>query len=100
MFAFSNENASVWTGPHFAPSISGVAVSAFHTECFTVLLESIFFALQLTHLSFPQTGFLAACPYLLKSILGPLGGISADMLIKYKILSIGSVRKIFYAVGE
>lgn len=47
-----------------------------------------------------QTGFLAACPYLFKAILGPLGGITADMLIRYKMCTVGTVRKVFYAAGE
>ncbi|XP_074614068.1 vesicular glutamate transporter 3-like isoform X2 [Acropora palmata] len=46
-----------------------------------------------------QTGFLAACPYLFKAILGPLGGVTADGLIRYKICTIGTVRKVFYAAG-
>ncbi|EDO31704.1 predicted protein [Nematostella vectensis] len=46
-----------------------------------------------------QTGFLAACPYLFKALLAPLGGILADYLIKHNILRIGTVRVIFYAVG-
>ena len=45
-------------------------------------------------------GFLAACPYMLKSVLGPLGGLSADFLIKYKIMSIRNVRALYYAVGK
>ena len=44
-------------------------------------------------------GFLAACPYMLKSVLGPLGGLSADFLIKYKIMSIRNVRALYYAIG-
>ena len=47
-----------------------------------------------------QTGFLAACPYLVKAILGPIGGMTADMLIRYKICTIGTVRKVFYAAGK
>lgn len=46
-----------------------------------------------------QTGFLAACPYLFKAILGPLGGVTADMLIRYKVCTIGTVRKTFYTAG-
>ena len=45
-------------------------------------------------------GFLAACPYMLKSVLGPLGGLSADFLIKYKIMTIRNVRALYYAVGK
>lgn len=47
-----------------------------------------------------QTGFLAACPYLFKAILGPLGGVTADVLIRYKVCRIGTVRKSFYAAGK
>ncbi len=52
------------------------------------------------HLSFIQMGFLAACPYMLKSVLGPLGGISADFLIKYEIMTIRNVRALYYAIGK
>ena len=45
-------------------------------------------------------GFLAACPYLLKSVLGPLAGITADLLIKHKIMRIRNVRAMFYAIGK
>lgn len=54
----------------------------------------------LSYLSHFQTGFLAACPYLFKAILGPLGGVTADGLIRYKICAIGTVRKVFYAAGK
>lgn len=54
----------------------------------------------LSSLSHFQTGFLAACPYLFKAILGPLGGVTADGLIRYKICTIGTVRKTFYAAGN
>ena len=52
------------------------------------------------HLFSFQTGFLAACPYLFKAILGPVGGVTADMLIRYKICKIGTVRKTFYGAGN
>ena len=37
---------------------------------------------------------------MLKSVLGPLGGLSADFLIKYKIMSIRNVRALYYAIGK
>ena len=58
-----------------------------------VILHQVFF-------SSIQMGFLAACPYMLKSVLGPLGGLSADYLIKYKIMSIRNVRALYYAIGK
>ena len=66
------------------------------------LLIKVWFRRALTNLRFFnfQTGFLAACPYLFKAILGPLGGVTADMLIRYKICTIGTVRKVFYAAGK
>lgn len=44
-------------------------------------------------------GLVAATPYLFKAFLGPLGGISADMLLRRKIMTIRGVRTFFYAVG-
>lgn len=49
---------------------------------------------------FRLAGFLAACPYLFKAILGPVGRITADMLIRYKICKVGTIRKIFYGAGN
>lgn len=34
-----------------------------------------------------------------KAILGPVGRITADMLIRYKICKVGTIRKIFYGAG-
>jgi len=67
-----------------------------------LLIKGVWFRRALTNLRFFnfQTGFLAACPYLFKAILGPLGGVTADMLIRYKICTIGTVRKVFYAAGK
>lgn len=45
-------------------------------------------------------GLVAATPYIFKAFLGPLGGISADMLVKYKYLSIRAVRTLFYTIGK
>ncbi len=45
-------------------------------------------------------GFVAATPYILKSFIGPIGGITADILIKRKLLTVRGVRALFYGVGE
>ena len=47
-----------------------------------------------------QMGFVAATPYILKSFIGPVGGISADIIIRRKWISIGATRAIFYGVGK
>ena len=44
-------------------------------------------------------GFVAAVPYILKSFIGPIGGISADILIKRKLLTVRGVRALFYGAG-
>jgi len=43
-------------------------------------------------------GFVASLPFLLKAIVGPLGGVLADLL-RYKYMSTANVRRLFYAVG-
>lgn len=43
-------------------------------------------------------GFLAATPFLVKSLSGPFGGITADLL-RRKGLSTRSVRRLYFAVG-
>ena len=45
-------------------------------------------------------GLVAATPYILKAFLGPIGGMSADMLVRYKLLTIRGVRTVFYGVGK
>lgn len=45
-------------------------------------------------------GLVAATPYLFKAFLGPLGGISADMILRYGYLTVTGVRKLFYGVGK
>lgn len=51
-------------------------------------------------LSFTQMGLVAAIPYLFKAFLGPLGGITADFLVRYQYLTIRGVRTLFYALGK
>lgn len=45
-------------------------------------------------------GLVAAIPYLFKAFLGPLGGITADFLVRYQYLTIRGVRTLFYALGK
>ena len=47
----------------------------------------------------PQMGFLAATPFLVKSLSGPFGGITADLL-RRRGLSTKSVRRLYFAVGK
>ena len=44
-------------------------------------------------------GFVASLPFLLKAIVGPLGGVLADLL-RYKYMSTTNVRRLFFAVGK
>jgi len=44
------------------------------------------------------TGFLVSLPYLIKAIVGPSGGIIADMLITYK-MSVRNVRRLIFTIG-
>ena len=45
-------------------------------------------------------GFVAATPYMFKAFLGPIGGISADMILKGGYLSVKGVRALFYGLGK
>lgn len=44
-------------------------------------------------------GFIASLPFLLKAIVGPVGGLIADIL-RYKYTTTANVRRIFYAIGK
>jgi len=44
-------------------------------------------------------GFLAAAPFLVKSLSGPIGGITADLL-RRRHLSTQAVRQLYYAIGK
>ena len=44
-------------------------------------------------------GFIASLPFLLKAIVGPVGGALADLL-RYKYMSTTNVRRLFFAVGK
>ena len=44
-------------------------------------------------------GFLAATPFLVKSLSGPFGGITAD-LFRRRGLSTKSVRRLYFAIGK
>lgn len=46
-----------------------------------------------------QMGFIASLPFLLKAIVGPVGGVIADLL-RYKCMSTTNVRRLFFAVGK
>jgi nitrate/nitrite transporter NarK len=44
------------------------------------------------------TGFLVSLPYVFKAIVGPSGGVIADMLITYK-MSVRNVRRLIFTIG-
>lgn len=44
------------------------------------------------------TGFLVSLPYVIKAVVGPSGGVLADMLITYK-LSVRNVRRLIFTFG-
>ena len=44
-------------------------------------------------------GFLAATPFLVKSLSAPLGGVAADLL-RQRYFSTKFVRQLFFAVGK
>ena len=44
-------------------------------------------------------GFIASLPFLLKAIVGPVGGVIADIL-RNGYMSTANVRRMFYAIGK
>ncbi len=46
-----------------------------------------------------QMGFVASLPFLLKAIVGPLGGVLADIM-RNGYMSTANVRRVFYTVGK
>ena len=44
-------------------------------------------------------GFLAAAPFLVKSLSGPIGGVTADLL-RRRYLSTRTVRRLYFGVGK
>ncbi|XP_028414169.1 vesicular glutamate transporter 2-like [Dendronephthya gigantea] len=84
-----------------SPPVWGINIGHFGAcwGYYTLFTEMPTFLKDILHFDIKHMGFLAACPYMLKSVLGPLGGLSADFLIKYKIMSIRNVRALCYAIG-
>ncbi|XP_065071418.1 uncharacterized transporter slc-17.2-like [Rhopilema esculentum] len=66
---------------------------------YTLFTQMPTYLKDIQHLDIKTMGFVAAVPYLLKSFVGPIGGISADILIKRKLLTVRGVRALFYGAG-
>eukprot|EP00794_Sanderia_malayensis_P005562 gene5562-6248_t len=66
---------------------------------YTLFTQMPTYLKDIQHLDIKTMGFVAATPYILKSFIGPIGGISADILIRRKILTVKGVRVLFYGVG-
>lgn len=66
---------------------------------YTLFTQMPTYLKDVQHLDIKTMGLVAATPYLFKAFLGPLGGISADMILRYGYLTVTGVRKLFYGVG-
>jgi len=65
---------------------------------YTILICIPKFFQKILHFDIATTGFLVSLPYLIKAIVGPSGGIIADMLI-VKGMSVKNVRRLIFTVG-
>jgi len=65
---------------------------------YTILICLPLFLMDIMKFNVQTMGFIASLPFLLKAIVGPVGGVIADVL-RYKYTTTANVRRIFYAVG-
>ncbi|XP_002166641.3 sialin [Hydra vulgaris] len=65
---------------------------------YTILICLPLFLMDIMRFNVQTMGFVASLPFLLKAIVGPLGGVVADIL-RYKCMSTRAVRQLFYAIG-
>ncbi|XP_048584880.1 uncharacterized transporter slc-17.2 [Nematostella vectensis] len=64
---------------------------------YTILICLPMFLVDILHTDIQTMGFLAAAPFLVKSLSGPFGGVTADLLRRR--MSTQSVRRLYYSVG-
>lgn len=65
---------------------------------YTILICLPLFLMDIMKFNVQTMGFIASLPFLLKAIVGPVGGLIADIL-RYKYTTTANVRRIFYAIG-
>lgn len=65
---------------------------------YTILICLPIFLMDIMKFDIQTMGFIASLPFLLKAIVGPLGGVVADLL-RYKYMSTANVRRLFYTIG-
>jgi len=65
---------------------------------YMILICLPLFLMDIMKFNVQTMGFIASLPFLLKAIVGPLGGVVADML-RYKYLSTANTRRLFYIIG-
>eukprot|EP00112_Aurelia_sp_Birch-Aquarium-sp1_P022091 Seg611.11 transcript_id=Seg611.11/GoldUCD/mRNA.D3Y31 product="Vesicular glutamate transporter 1" protein_id=Seg611.11/GoldUCD/D3Y31 len=65
---------------------------------YTILICLPLFLMDIMHFNVQQMGFVASLPFLLKAIVGPLGGVVADIL-RNGHMSTVNVRRLFYIMG-
>lgn len=65
---------------------------------YTILICIPKFFQQVLHFDIATTGFLVSLPYLIKAIVGPSGGIIADMLIMNGF-SVRNTRRLIFTIG-
>lgn len=65
---------------------------------YTILICIPKFFQKVLHFDIATTGFLVSLPYLIKAIVGPSGGIIADMLI-VRGMAVRNVRRLIFCIG-
>lgn len=65
---------------------------------YMILICLPLFLMDIMKFNVQTMGFVASLPFLLKAIVGPVGGAIADVL-RYKYMSTPNVRRLFYVIG-
>eukprot|EP00795_Rhopilema_esculentum_P011968 gene11968-2550_t len=65
---------------------------------YTILICLPLFLMDIMHFDVQAMGFIASLPFLLKAIVGPVGGVLADIL-RNGYMSTANVRRVFYVIG-
>jgi len=65
---------------------------------YTILICLPLFLMDIMHFNVQAMGFVASLPFLLKAIVGPVGGVIADVL-RNGYMTTANVRRLFYCIG-
>lgn len=83
-----------------SPPVWGVVLGNIANDwgLYTILICLPLFLMDIMHFNVQTMGFIASLPFLLKAIVGPLGGVMADVL-RNGHMSTANVRRLFYGAG-